>query len=1026
VDPSAAFQTRTVSEDSRASSPGPQPAFAAGEQVAEGLVVSGQLGRGASGEVLAVHDLALDREVAMKVLRGAGGTTIARFMREARITARLDHPNVPPVYALDFLPDGGLIFTMRKLAGLSLGESLRRHLAGEAQPAISTVNAVVTLALRVCDALSRAHALRIVHRDVKPDNIMLGPDGEVALVDWGECRLLSEPDTGPAGSTIGTPAYMSPEQARGEPADQRSDIYAVGATFWHVLSGRFPTWSDDPAAFWARKRRGELDELPAPAAARVPRRLLAILRRALTADPAGRYASVRELAADIERFQAGQAVAAYHESTVERCLRWMQRNRGLLAAAAAVLLVALIGAGLLWRERQRQVGDWGEPVLVEDFAGEGWRERWQAWPESSFAIADGAAVSAGKAHSFLVLRRPLSGAVAIEYDGWFAPGAQPGDLSVVWHEDPELASHPECLSTWNLPRPRGVWLQAASFANNFCSLHEWPSGIRLDKSPLRLDPAQRHRFRVELDGRLLRMWVDGRLTLQHEALLPISTGCLGLYAYYTGKSFANIKVYQKSLPEVAPVTLAADVLLTRRHYSEAQEEYAKVVASHAHSPLAGEALYRQGLAAWLDGRREEAESVWNELPPGEQAARVEAHRLDRLFEADRLGEACAKLTELYARAPAVAGQLRLQWSGWARTVLDKQWSASRRRDAEALVAACLASFREAGGTAYECASLLNRLDRHAETERIYPDELAPTVDALLRLGRGREALARFPNAHWINMQALHELGDFDGIIAHPRGSSFDRVLAACRSGRAQEWLERDENSGLKMLYLGRPVEALDDPTIPGGLRMVALWQLGLTDEAIRLAEQRNDRERIDVLRLLAGRVPETLNEHPEPKLHGWMLADAAARGDAALVALMRQRLAEAWPDWWRWHIRLIIEPVVAARSGDRALLRSRLAEFRAGPREAGGQRAWFLAGYVLGQLDAAAMRRQPCTAEAELWLAVGDALHAELAGEPSATLWRRYRDLPPHQRAMRNQMPDPGLERLAQWLSGPPAPAPVR
>jgi serine/threonine protein kinase len=269
-------QSATVPEDSRAVPPGAQSSLQPGDQVAEHFVVASTLGQGATGEVLAVRDLALDRDVAMKVLRGAGGPILARFMREARVTARLDHPNVPPVYSMDFLPDGGLIFTMRKLDGVSLGEALRRSGSGDEHHAIASVNACVGLALKVCDALAKAHYLGVIHRDVKPDNIMLGPHGEVALVDWGECRLLAEPDHGPAGSTVGTPAYMSPEQARGEPADERSDIYAFAACFWHVLTRRYPLWDEDPARFWERKRRGEIDALPPAAVARAPPPLLAI------------------------------------------------------------------------------------------------------------------------------------------------------------------------------------------------------------------------------------------------------------------------------------------------------------------------------------------------------------------------------------------------------------------------------------------------------------------------------------------------------------------------------------------------------------------------------------------------------------------------------------------------------------------------------------------------------------------------------------------------------------------------------
>ena len=137
--------------------------------------------------------------------------------------------------------------------------------------------------------------------------------------------------------------------------------------------------------------------------------------------------------------------------------------------------------------------------------------------------------------------------MAVEYDGWIQPGARHGDLSLVWHEDPDLLRHPEVL--WHQPpkrKPPGYWLQAGSYANTFCALFGWPDGTRLDKTPLRLREGVRHRFRVELDGRRLRMWVDGRPALEHDAVLPITTGQAGrlakrpAYSVLSGERLASL------------------------------------------------------------------------------------------------------------------------------------------------------------------------------------------------------------------------------------------------------------------------------------------------------------------------------------------------------------------------------------------------------------------------------------------------------------------------------------------------------
>jgi hypothetical protein len=1013
-------QAVTVLEDYHAIPAGEQPSLQPGDQVAGHFVVAGALGRGATGEVVAVRDLALDREVAMKVLRGASGPTLARFMREARVTARLDHPNVPPVYSLDFLPDGGLIFTMRKLHGVSLGEALRRSGSGVEQHAIATVNACVGLALKVCDALAKAHDLGVIHRDVKPDNIMLGPHGEVALVDWGECRLLAEPDPGPAGSTVGTPAYMSPEQARGEPADERSDIYAFAACFWHVLTRRYPLWDDDPERFWERKRRGEIDALPPAAVTRVPPPLLAILRRALSPTAAERYPTVAMLALELERFQAGAAVEAYQEGPAERVLRWLRRHRGPLLAATAVLLVAGVGAGLLWRERQRQVGEWGAPILIEDFRDQSWRQRWLEAEPNSFTVSDGTLVSTAPQAAFLLLRQPLSSAVAIEYDGWFEPGSKPCDLSVVWHEAPGLLDNPRVLLR-EAARPRGFWLQAGAYANYFCALYRWPDGSRIDSSPLQLH-AGRHRIRAELDGQRLRMWVDGQLAFDHEELLPISTGYLGLYAYYPGKAFTSIRVYQKRLPEVAPVTHAADVLLDLQHYAEAEEEYRKVATSHGGRRLAAEATYRQGFAAWIDGRRDAALGIWAALPPGTSADRVEAHRLDLLVERGELAAACRSLVELYRRSPAVRQQLRSQWLAWIR---GKQGRIDPE-SADVLIATRQQAFPDHAGTANDCAILLNQLGRFAETCRLFPGEGVPAATALNRMGLPDETVKRFTRAPWIAHSALLRCGDFATLIADPEVSPSLRSTAAAWMGEAKSHVDDPAfERNYLLLYLDRAAEVLDAPTAPAAMRAYACFQLGRVDEATALTADHTGM----LLAALAGTWDSSgISRASHPQLIAWTMADAAALGDQALLDRARTALGPTWPDFDRWLAWMVIEPVIAARGGDASLLRERLARLDDGVRRAEAGRPWYLASYALGRLDAAAMDAMPARHEVAMWLVVGDALRAELAGDTvaAAQAWTRYRALPIHRRYVDRPLPDPGLERLAQWLSSPASHAPNR
>ena len=190
-------------------------------------------GVGATSQVLAVTDQVFDRQVAIKFLHEAKAEDprrLSRFVYEAKMTAALEHPNIAPVYDLDFTDDGAAYFTMRLVQGRSLGELLRIPLDGAIPAVIAGVYERVGILLKVLDAVASAHARCIIHRDIKPDNTMVGEFGEVFLVDWGCAQTIETVHAAPR-RLVGTPNYMSPEQARGERVDLRSDIYCLGAAF---------------------------------------------------------------------------------------------------------------------------------------------------------------------------------------------------------------------------------------------------------------------------------------------------------------------------------------------------------------------------------------------------------------------------------------------------------------------------------------------------------------------------------------------------------------------------------------------------------------------------------------------------------------------------------------------------------------------------------------------------------------------------------------------------------------------------
>lgn len=262
------------------------------------------LGRGGMGTVYLARDRDLDRLVALKVVGPASAAAVERerLVHEARILAQLEHPGIVPVHDVGRTPDGRTFYVMK----LVRGRGLDQHLA-----AVLPVAERLQIFERLCDTVAFAHAHGVIHRDLKPENVMVGPFGEVLVMDWGVAKLRAavEPST-----ILGTPGYMAPEQARGDTAltDERSDVHALGALL------RFIT--------------GE-----APA-----RPLQAIIRKATATNPDDRYPEVVRLAADLARFRMGLPVEAHRERLIERVGRLLMRYRVPVGLVVAYLLMRLV------------------------------------------------------------------------------------------------------------------------------------------------------------------------------------------------------------------------------------------------------------------------------------------------------------------------------------------------------------------------------------------------------------------------------------------------------------------------------------------------------------------------------------------------------------------------------------------------------------------------------------------------------------------------------------------------------------
>ena len=369
---------------------------------------------GGGGQISIANDGQLVRQVVVKKLcpELLSDTAIRRFVNEAQITAQLEHPGIVPVYELGVDDQGLPFYAMKQVRGETLGQRLatvRRPASGRLPQ--RQLTELLSAFLQVCQTMAFAHQQGVMHRDLKPDNIILGQFGETTIVDWGLARRYrvrldpaevkvcpvdlhgqgsSEPRghvrtadgrVGHAqqaltaqGTVMGTAAYMSPEQATGDNdcLDQRSDVFSLGVILCEILSGFSPFSADSTAATWVNVRRCEGGRIERRLQGQ-PRALAAICRRALASEPAGRYPSAAELGADLQNYLLGQPVAVHDESRFERFDRWAGNHRGLFrslfGATLVLLAVVSMGMSVIWAaslaERETRREAWETAAKAE-------------------------------------------------------------------------------------------------------------------------------------------------------------------------------------------------------------------------------------------------------------------------------------------------------------------------------------------------------------------------------------------------------------------------------------------------------------------------------------------------------------------------------------------------------------------------------------------------------------------------------------------------------------------------------------
>lgn len=363
----------------------------ASEQTISGLELPGyriyaEIARGGMGVVLLGHDLVLNREVAIKILLAEKASNFAanRFVRESQIAARLAHPGIPPVYALGEMPNGAPFLAMKLIRGQTLSALLKNRSSHTAdQPRFLQVFE------QICQAVGFAHAKGIIHRDLKPSNVMVGEFGEVQVMDWGLAKILQDPDSEwlhvdepadqspiepaasdtKAGTILGTPAYMSPEQARGETTEASTDVFSLGAILCEILTGS-TVYDPGSSADMIRQAAGAIlnGAMERLSSCGADTDLIVLAKRCLEPRSESRLADARHIATAVAAYRAEVEQRLRHAETqraMAEATNVEQRKRRNVVMLAACMIVLVLSAGIVVSISQRNRALTAESGMAE-------------------------------------------------------------------------------------------------------------------------------------------------------------------------------------------------------------------------------------------------------------------------------------------------------------------------------------------------------------------------------------------------------------------------------------------------------------------------------------------------------------------------------------------------------------------------------------------------------------------------------------------------------------------------------------
>lgn len=1000
----------------------------------------------AAGRTYAADDLLLGRQIEVRILhadRAGDQERRGLFLHEARVAALLDHPAIAPIYDLERSGEGDLYLTTRRSGGSTLTELMAR--SGLAAPPWRQLVGIVQQA---AEALAHAHVRGVVHADLRPDCLLIADDGRVTVTGWRSALLPGE--TLPRGTVLGTPAYLSPEQARGEGCTPASDIYCLGAVLWHALTGQPPTWNQDEQAFWERKRRGELDPPPISSLLKAPAAVLDAVRKALAAEPGLRFKDMAAFAVALDCCLTARSDASGPYAAVPG----PGRRRRLLRWAALLLLAAGLATTLgprAW-ERLRD----GPLVLRETFADDGWKEKVRLWRHSEdrsahsdagFRFDNGRVVSTGRFANVLVLDAPGTGDWVVEFTGEVLPDARPGDLSLAWTtHDP--------FSSAQRPIYRSTILQVGAFDNEFSMIALEGGRYPLAMSPFRLEVGKRHRLRYEVGPERLAVTVDGRQIMAWEGP-PESPrkGWVCLYCYYPGKAISDLTVRRKE-PSLQKPWAAGDQAMLEESFERAEREYDKAAKALGSGTDWQWLRYKQGLALIAAGETTRARGILAAIDAEPVAPWAGMRLLELDARADRAEAAIEAFASLYRAHPALRQNLDQVWVRQVNAAASTQaigsgsltslWTGGSATASTGAATAWLGLMgrpvQHSLLTDSGAARALFALGRYADIENDYGHIESIAANALVAQGRDLSALARYPERLGVTFRCLFNLGRFAELVQHPLADSGLRERALLLAGQHQHPLLISTavwwNRAWICLLAGRvaDLESLAFQHPEHANSILALLDLHLGDPAAGLARQDGRQERLDRalqtnLLLRLDRHQEALAAAPDPGLRRLVLLDLALEAQVRQGREQQEQAAKALAAMPRpygleypgWAAEWILLPAAAQLRGTTGAVAAARLQVEKHHSHHWAGLALLATRLVAGELSPE-QAFATCEAHAVLRSLIPfcAALRADLSGDAAEArrLYQAYLALPLHQRLWLSPAGDPSVDRFAAWRTG--------